>query len=314
MPNVQFQTRVLYSTLSIVVIALWTVTRETAEDFKEGIEIELSFKDNHHSSIQSLDKVKPVVWVHIPKTGTSFLNTLIYGLCPDWPKDWKLNSKIPIPKNFKKYPLDEHCPGGFDMDYKSPTVHGHIGILSDDFYKERKGNLVGMFRKPELRMLSAWFHHPRPWGDRKATNLTLYANSSKSRGCAVKSLTRGKNYPCTDPSAASSLETQLAIQRLEGFAFIGITDHWDLSICLWHAMFGGPLFLEEFQNVRPGGTVDTAKNAALDVIRSLPDVHDEALFTEVERIFWHNIQLFGVTNETCAEAKANATYRNTEPA
>ena len=40
--------------------------------------------------------------------------------------------------------------------------------------------------------------------------------------------------------AVTASETETAVRRLEqGFAIVGLTDHWDLSICLWHAMFFG---------------------------------------------------------------------------
>ena len=45
---------------------------------------------------------------------------------------------------------------------------------------------------------------------------------------------------------------ELAKQRMdEGFAFVGITDEWDLSICLFHATFGGKCLPSELHDMRP---------------------------------------------------------------
>ena len=38
----------------------------------------------------------------------------------------------------------------------------------------------------------------------------------------------------------------------EDLAFIGIVEHWDLSICLFHRMFGGAIDESELKNLRPG--------------------------------------------------------------
>ena len=43
----------------------------------------------------------------------------------------------------------------------------------------------------------------------------------------------------------------LAIQRVHQAAFVGDTDEWDSSICLFHSMFGGEMNPHSFQNVRP---------------------------------------------------------------
>lgn len=43
-----------------------------------------------------------------------------------------------------------------------------------------------------------------------------------------------------------------AVQVVRAAAFVGLTDHWLLSICLFHAKFGGRVFREELANLRPG--------------------------------------------------------------
>ena len=44
-----------------------------------------------------------------------------------------------------------------------------------------------------------------------------------------------------------------ACNRLQQFAFVGISDSWEASMCFFHAMFGGKLEADELVNVRPGG-------------------------------------------------------------
>ena len=56
-------------------------------------------------------------------------------------------------------------------------------------------------------------------------------------GCQVKMLTGRR---CAALYSPTMLDLGQAKARLEtGFAFVGLTDHYDLSVCLFHAMFGG---------------------------------------------------------------------------
>jgi len=46
-----------------------------------------------------------------------------------------------------------------------------------------------------------------------------------------------------------------AVRRINSqavFAFVGLTDYWTETVCLFHAMYGGPVTKHELDNVRPG--------------------------------------------------------------
>ena len=49
------------------------------------------------------------------------------------------------------------------------------------------------------------------------------------------------------------------------FAFVGLTEEWDLSVCLFHRMFGGECHVREFLDVRPGSTPHYAHKKCLIV-------------------------------------------------
>ena len=42
-----------------------------------------------------------------------------------------------------------------------------------------------------------------------------------------------------------------AVRVMEEAAFVGVTDEWDESICLFHSMYGGKPLAIEFLNARP---------------------------------------------------------------
>merc|ERR1719161_3516057 len=58
--------------------------------------------DAHGSSVATW--IKPIAWIHIPKAGTSFLNTLLHhgGICPVFPED-KFYEGIEVRDNNKRY-------------------------------------------------------------------------------------------------------------------------------------------------------------------------------------------------------------------
>lgn len=114
-------------------------------------------------------------------------------------------------------------------------------------------------------------------------------------------LTRGgaaDKSPCFDvelkPDMAMVVE---AVQRLrEGFAFVGLTDKWRLSICLFHAMYGARCNDSEFQDVNRQRQNSTWDAAAL---QGFHDPFDGLLYKEAQRIFHENLELYGVTEENC---------------
>lgn len=49
-----------------------------------------------------------------------------------------------------------------------------------------------------------------------------------------------------------------AMRRVRSFAFVGITEYYTESVCLFHRMFGGAIHPDELSNLRYGR--GTAKN------------------------------------------------------
>merc|ERR1712232_168988 len=43
-----------------------------------------------------------------------------------------------------------------------------------------------------------------------------------------------------------------AVSIVQQLGFVGLTEQWPLSVCLFHAKFGGMCYRSSFVNVRPG--------------------------------------------------------------
>merc|ERR1712150_223969 len=142
-------------------------------------------------------------------------------------------------------------------------------------WNRTKGNIVAMFRQPEQRFIRA-------------------AHDFGVAGFVVKMIIDAKKAE----NVTSSMITD-AIRRLhEGFAFVGLTEDWNMSICLFHAMFGSSCQKRDFLDFRspskkPGQLFSTAK------LKGWKDPYDGPLFAEVVSIYKENLKVYGVNRSTC---------------
>lgn len=126
--------------------------------------------------------------------------------------------------------------------------------------------MIALFREPRRRAVSAWNHgkHTHHLGTADANS--HYPNSRErfeeetptlehfSRhmhvvACQTKMLIGGQcgmHHNFTNASLAE------ARRRLNNLAFVGLTDHYNASVCLFHSMWGGEIAPYMFQNARPG--------------------------------------------------------------
>jgi len=144
-------------------------------------------------------------------------------------------------------------------------------------------------------------------------------------GCAVRMLVRDVASPagnettqpsaCGSPEPASGAETNLAKERLrESFVYVGITEEWDLSICLLHAVFGGDCLASDFVDSNPGQASNTSSSMYdISVLEGYQDLHDGAVYAEARAIFQEQMQRYGVSQETCQPCFQQATSNGGPP-
>uniref|UniRef100_A0A7S1W936 Sulfotransferase domain-containing protein n=1 Tax=Alexandrium catenella TaxID=2925 RepID=A0A7S1W936_ALECA len=284
-----------------------------------------------------LQEVLPIAWVHFPKCGTSFFNTIAHspGVCPFLPEDARLTSNT---SEFRTTYLTSSiaCPGLATHNFNHPA----LGTASQPPYEQGKGHYMAMVRQPEQRILSVYSDMRRcspdtpgkckidiranketswgGWDSLELPNVTTFAK--RQAGCMVRMLTR-PGFPCGGLSdlAVSPEEVAEARRRLrEGFSFVGITDYWDLSICLYSAMFKVGCRRIQFQDVRPGP--DKWNNSWTDVPREMDadderrlnstpldesvlngftDIFDGELYAEALDIFEGRLKRYNVTKASC---------------
>jgi len=247
-----------------------------------------------------LDKSK-VSWLHVPKCGSSFANTLLTYSCPDLPDDYHSRGDLSHDEQMK---LKDYCSPG----WYPACVHLPIGKNCHSLPKH-SGNFVGLFRQPEQRLISAFYHNkhsvPHDYPGFQTMNMSEYARLTS--GCAVKMLS---GHKCTEldyhPSSDDVHRAQMTLET--EFAFVGLTEEYDLSVCLFHKMFGSDCHEREFLNTRPGvghftSVLPGQGYQAYDTsaLEGFEDLLDQHVWTTAQSLFWNNVKKFNVTRESCTE-------------
>lgn len=249
------------------------------------------------SEVKHLDPTK-LSWLHIPKTGTSFANSLVSWACSDIAEDDAVDQTYSDDSGAFLWGFMEAHPGkcleGFEM------CGGHAPISDDvddncNSWPAKRGNFIAMFRQPEQRMISGFHQNCH---DVDGNEHSLHHYSRMVAGCGVKMMNGnlcGEDVQVTDDMLAH------ALWRLsDGFAFVGLTEEWALSVCLFHAMFGGDCHEREFLNVRPGVSRSEAGYDTSE-LNGWHDPWDGALYKRATEIFWGNVAKFHVSHDSCAK-------------
>ena len=175
-------------------------------------------------------------WLHIPKCGSTFANTVVHALCDGVPPNASEQKYLGKTPNFIK---GRSCPrlavpvrdGWGRHDDLSASLLAKVGGA---------GRVVALLREPRARAEAAWNHvnvHgvPTPKGP-PAGDARQFAEATA--GCAARTLAgRGT---CLTPGRGDDKARDAAIARLRELAFVGVVERWAESICLFHLQFGAP--------------------------------------------------------------------------
>jgi len=250
-----------------------------------------------------------VAWIHAPKTGTSFANTLYHNkhLCPDFPADRFLRRNDRV-EDFlqcsEKLPwscVQSFCHGGVHQLFYGS--HRGVGNLVDVV----KDHLVGFFRQPEDRLVSAWYHGRHSWSGPPPQNITEFA--SRIQGCQVRTLTMEgwrRWEVCGSRHKPSVGQVQQAVRLVSNMRFVGLTEQWDFSICLFHKVMNGTCSDHDFVNMRPGSK-RSDKDSTKASLGGSTDPYDTPLYEAAQRRFWDLMAENGLNREECARICSGAT-------
>ena len=261
-------------------------------------------------------QLRSIFWMHIPKTGSSFTNTVFQYACRELGQPFfhgigYLNrahgdcggSRSPLQSTADTRMYHMHVPWQRGPPTSQPDP--------------RVGNVVGMFRRPAQRFLSAfhwmrtvptccnedWGMGPRRGGRRTAVNrmqgADQFARTLGGMGCQTR-MVLGDD--CCAPVAVSPEAARRARDFVEHtMAFVGLQEEWARTVCLWHARFGGALFAGELLNTRPTNDSATSEYDE-EELKGIVDEADDALYATAKARFWREVSLFNASVQQCMQA------------
>jgi len=236
----------------------------------------------------------PIEWVHVPKSGTSFALTLltIPGVCANLPQDLEVvNSAI----NTFSVPPSWGCDTSIVDTERGRMGHWGIELLPQGGFEEAKGRFMIMMRQPEQRLLSGMLFTTTDMGWNQSIDVFKEGKS----GCITKMLTRGAKNNCEDFLPPTRAEVEEAKYRLRsGFSFVGMTEQWNLSICLFNVMFNQKCRSIQFQDSRPtNGTTQVTYDTA--ILEGFRDPYDNEVFDVGMEIFQEHLRRYNVSESSC---------------
>jgi len=245
----------------------------------------------------------PLRWMHVPKCGTSLVNALIHlpGVCPGIDSDYQVDRQN-LGTLFNRQFFSVQCPQLCDAsrivcDHWSNTHHG---IGSSYNVLKSTTRLVTMLRDPLQRTLSAYYDR-----DFQHASTDLGELAQRYRGGMTCQIMRDgymdgseMEQVCRNLTEADAL---LAAAKLrEGFAFVGLTEAWNLSMCLLHRMLGGDCLASDFEDTRPSMEGEN-RSHRYDVseLKGFTDPVDGLLYKEARKIFFQALSEHNVSHESC---------------
>lgn len=111
--------------------------------------------------------------------------------------------------------------------------------------------------------------------------------------------------------AGGYADVETAVGRIPKLGFVGITEEWNLTVCLFHTRFGGPILASELLNVRPGilkgsqandaTTLANLKTQAKDLLQAWPATGELRVYEAARARFDEELQKFRVSRQSCQE-------------
>lgn len=213
------------------------------------------------------------------------------------------------------FPLLLPCPPVFFLSFCSPTNLLLVWCWCCVFGSSLQ--FVVMVRDPRTRLRSAYEYGMHAHGqlpkDRRRMAAEVKTAQDFARfpgiaGCQVKMLL---GHFCAEDIEVTEHMTSEAIRVLQMAAFVGITDEWDASVCLFHAMYGGRLRPTQFDNVRntshfPRSFLEKSRHPSNsssfsrsgqgkeDVLSKQHDPEDWRLFQAAQLLFRQRQMAYGV--------------------
>jgi len=120
-------------------------------------------------------------------------------------------------------------------------------------------------------------------GQSREMQFAMYIEFGDILGCQTKMVI---GHRCASPYRLTQADLHKAKQRIEKMRFIGITNEWNRSICLFHKQFGGQILDVEYKNQRKG------QYKEMEFSR-VKDIYDDELYEHIKNLVNQRFLKFG---------------------
>mmetsp|Transcript_81162 Transcript_81162/g.173675 ORF Transcript_81162/g.173675 Transcript_81162/m.173675 type:complete len:326 (+) Transcript_81162:52-1029(+) len=264
----------------------------------------------------SLQPFLPIEYVHVEKTGTSILNTLMHipGVCPLLPSNaiisQEMGNSATSVANWWTFANDvatRACNSwAWDVEGGMYGRLGHYGIekAPEGGFSAGSGRFMMIMRQPEQRMVSKWHYYTTVSDNcplfcvRKTIGTPKDDFFSSHEGEVTKILTRNTDsrFDTRRPTRAELDEAKVRLQT--GFFFVGILEQFNLSVCLFNVMFNQTCRSLQFVNSHPThGKESSAWDTA--ELNGWRDSYDNELYDIAKKMFEANLKKYNVSDTSC---------------
>lgn len=259
-----------------------------------------------------------VRWLHAPKTGTSFANTLIRWGCPNSGETF-ITPRKERPANLTHPLTTTHSWDWLFLNasgrswlraHCTPRLARHRGDRIRYAFNMHKGlerwevrHAAGLFRLPLQRVYSNYVHLSKHYNENRAPRESIASFVTRTEFWSQQSkLLLGRHY--RDQRVLTDEDVRNAVMMVKSMLFVGLTEHFQLSCRLFHAMLGGVPHQAQFENVRPG--INRYRNQALRaadfrydeaVFNGWRDKADDVVYEAARDRFWKDVQRYATEIE-----------------
>lgn len=209
-------------------------------------------------------------WLHIPKTGTSIVNTFVRWGCTNISRDMFVIPRLERPKDLEipveatfmwdwffrnqsgREWLDDHCKGRLVAPHPTTKKSEYSFHLHRPLQRWEIPHTASMFRMPRQRSYSNYMHLSKHYNESRKPIEPLRDFLKREEFWSQHAkLLLGRKF--RDKRVITVPEARIAARIVSDFIpFAGLTEEFRLSCRLFHAVFGGVPHLVQFENVRPG--------------------------------------------------------------
>lgn len=262
-----------------------------------------------------------LLWLHIPKTGTSFANTLLQWGCPN-----AVSHAFVAPEKARSRYVYATFNTNMSWDWLSLSRDGRSWLLKNCYsrlavrparsrsltlYPSYTFNMHRSMKRSEAHFTVAFFRLPRQRTYSNYIHLAFRYNETSSRKQSRMSLVEFARKPKFMSQQAKLLlgrhyrhrgkvsvgdAHQAAYFVVNTLPYVGLTEEFRLSVRLFHAIFGGFPDSKQFENIRPSVLRQSYPLQKSSFFRydetefgSWRDVADEIIYSAAFYRFWKDV-------------------------